>query len=88
MVGALEFSGQAGIRAKSASSMSGRASLVIRGAGDKPVGIESGSSYLPALSIFGYDAGEPDRRKQVIDLKARRRNRYRWLNHYQRYFLR
>ena len=62
--------GQAGIRAQSATSLSGRASLVIRGAGDKPIGIETGSSYLSALAIFGYDAGEPDRRKQVIDLKG------------------
>ena len=70
MTGSINFQGQAGIKAQSATSLSGRASLVIRGAGDKPIGIESGSSYLPALSIFGYDADEPDRRKQTINLRA------------------
>jgi hypothetical protein len=70
MVGNLEFEGSSQIKAKGTSNLDGRASLLISGASEKPIAIDSGSSYLPALSIFGYDASSPNNRKQVIDLKA------------------
>ena len=70
MLGNIEFEGSSQIKARGTSSLDGRASLVISGNADKPVAVDSGSSYLPALSIFGYDDGSPNNRKQVIDLRA------------------
>ena len=70
MLGNLEFSANTGILAKGTSSLDNRASLLIAASGDKPIAISSGSSFAPALSIFGYDNAEPSNRKSVIDLKA------------------
>ena len=70
MLGNLEFGGGAEIKATGTSSLDNRVSLNINAAGGKPVGISSGSSFESALSIFGYDNGSPNNRKQVINLKA------------------
>lgn len=70
MLGNLEFGGGAEIKATGTSSLDNRASLNINAAGGKPIGISSGSSFESALSIFGYDNGSPNNRKQVITLKA------------------
>ena len=70
MLGNLEFGGSAEIKATGTSSLDNRVSLNINAAGGKPVGISSGSSFESALSIFGYDSGSPNNRKQVINLKG------------------
>ena len=48
----------------------GRAALQLMAGSETPVVINSGSTYRPAFSIFGYNAGEPDNRGPVIELKA------------------
>ena len=52
------------------SMLSGRATLQIQALADKPVAINSGSSYLPVLSIFGYKSGAPDNRECFLSLEA------------------
>ena len=48
----------------------GRAALQLMAGSETPVVINSGSTYRPAFSIFGYKAGESDNRGPVIELKA------------------
>ena len=50
--------------------LSGRAAMVIQTTADKPLAINSGSSYLPVLSIFGYKSGAPDNRECFLSLEA------------------
>ena len=50
--------------------LSGRASMVIQTTDNKPVAINSGSSYLPVLSIFGYKSGATDNRECFLSLEA------------------
>ena len=49
--------------------MGGRPQTLVAGS-ETPLVINSGSTYRPALSIFGYQGDQPDNRGSVIELKA------------------
>ena len=66
LTGNLNFVSGAIVANSLLSNLGGRTSLQLKATADRPVGIETGSSYKPALEIFGYDNSFPDNRKSVI----------------------